>query len=53
MPTDTFIKLNTEKKNKIISAAKREFARVSVSEASIKNIVEDAGIARRKFLPIF
>ncbi len=53
MPTDTFMKLNADKKKKIISAAKREFSRVSVSEASIKNIVEDAGIARRKFLSIF
>lgn len=53
MPTDTFMKLNADKKSKIISAAKKEFTRASVSEASIKNIVEGAGIARRKFLSIF
>jgi len=52
MPTDTFIKLSEDKKNKIICAAKKEFSRVPFSEASIKNIVENAEIARRKFLSI-
>ena len=53
MPTDTFNKLPEEKKLKIVIAAKKEFARVSLKEASIKNIVEDAGIARGSFYQYF
>lgn len=53
MPTDTFNKLPEEKKSKVILAAKKEFARVSLKEASIKNIVEDAGIARGSFYQYF
>lgn len=53
MPTDTFNKLPEEKKEKVIHAAKREFSRVSLRDASIKNIVEDAGIARGSFYQYF
>jgi transcriptional regulator, tetR family len=53
MPTETFMKLPEEKKQKITLAAKKELSRVPLMQASIKNIVEDAGIARRKFLSIF
>lgn len=53
MPTDTFNKLPEEKKAKVILAAKREFARASLKDASIKNIVEDAGIARGSFYQYF
>lgn len=53
MPKDTFIKLPEEKKNKIIEAAKKEFSRVSIQEASIKNIVEEAKIARGSFYQYF
>lgn len=53
MPTDTFNKLPEEKKTKVILAAKKEFARASLSDASIKNIVEDAGIARGSFYQYF
>lgn len=53
MPRQTFLKLSIEKKNKIIKAAKREFARVPFEETSIKNIVEDAGIARGSFYQYF
>ncbi len=53
MPTDTFNKLPEEKKSKIVFAAKKEFARASLREASIKNIVEDAGIARGSFYQYF
>ncbi len=53
MPTDTFDKLSEEKKSKIILAAKKEFARASLKEASIKNIVENAGIARGSFYQYF
>lgn len=53
MPTDTFFKLSEEKKNKIVLSAKKEFARVSLEEVSIKNIVEEAGIARGSFYQYF
>lgn len=53
MPKETFMKLPEEKKEKILKAAKKEFARVPFSETSIKNIVEDAGIARGSFYQYF
>lgn len=53
MPKQTFLKLSIEKKNKVINAAKKEFARVPFEETSIKNIVEDAGIARGSFYQYF
>lgn len=53
MPKETFIKLPEEKKAKIIKAAKKEFARVSFEQTSIKNIVEDADIARGSFYQYF
>lgn len=53
LPKDTFLKLSTEKKGKIIKAAKSEFARVSLEQASIKNIVENADIARGSFYQYF
>ena len=42
-----------EKKEKIIKAAQKEFERVPIEEASIKNIVEDAEIARGSFYQYF
>lgn len=53
MPTDTFLKLSEEKKSKIIRAAKKEFARVPMEQASIKNIVQEAEIARGSFYQYF
>lgn len=53
MPKETFLNLSEEKKKIIINAAKREFARVPFQETSIKNIVEDAGIARGSFYQYF
>ena len=49
MPTETFYKLAKDKQEKIINSAKKEFSRVPFSETSIKNIVEEAGIARGSF----
>ena len=43
----------TAKKNKIIKAAKKEFERVPFEQTSIKNIVEDAEIARGSFYQYF
>ncbi|MBD8922430.1 TetR/AcrR family transcriptional regulator [bacterium] len=53
MPKETFLKLPNEKKEKIIKAAQKEFERVPIEEASIKNIVEDAEIARGSFYQYF
>ncbi|OKZ77442.1 MAG: hypothetical protein BHW01_05025 [Clostridium sp. 27_14] len=53
MPKETFLKLPEEKKNKIIKAAKKEFERVPFEQTSIKNIVEDAEIARGSFYQYF
>lgn len=53
MPKETFLKLPEEKKKKIIKAAKKEFKRVPLEQASIKNIVEDAEIARGSFYQYF
>ena len=53
MPKDTFLNLSEDKKNKIINAAKKEYARVPIEEASIKNIVEEAEIARGSFYQYF
>ena len=53
MPKKTFYNLPEEKRNKIIEAAKEEFSRVPIHEASIKNIVENSGIARGSFYQYF
>ena len=53
VPKETFLNLSEGKKEIIINAAKREFARVPFQETSIKNIVEDAGIARGSFYQYF
>lgn len=53
MPKETFLKLPQEKKEKIIKAAKDEFKRAPLEQASIKNIVENAGIARGSFYQYF
>ena len=53
MPTETFLKLSQEKKNKIIESAKQEFTRANLQEASIKKITEGAKIARGSFYQYF
>lgn len=53
MPKETFLKLSEEKKQKVLNAAKREFARVPIEQVSIKNIVENAEIARGSFYQYF
>lgn len=53
MPKETFLNLPEEKKKKIIKAAQNEFERVPLEQASIKNIVENAGIARGSFYQYF
>ena len=53
MPKQTFLNLPKDKKQKILEAAKNEFSRVSVTEASINNIVTEANIARGSFYQYF
>ena len=53
MPKQTFQNLPEDKKKKILEAAKNEFSRVSVTEASINNIVTEANIARGSFYQYF
>ncbi len=53
MPTKTFLNLPKDKKNKVLKAAYKEFARVPLEKVSIKNIVENAGIARGSFYQYF
>ena len=53
MPKETFLKLSEEKRQKIIKAAKKEFERVPKEQVSIKNIVENADIARGSFYQYF
>ena len=53
VPKETFLKLSNEKQQKVLDAAKKEFARVPIENVSIKNIVEDADIARGSFYQYF
>ena len=53
MPTNTFFNLPAEKKHKILKAANKEFARVPLEQASIKNIVTNAQIPRGSFYQYF
>ena len=53
MPKETFLKLSNEKQQKVLDAAKKEFARVPIENVSIKNSVEDADIARGSFYQYF
>lgn len=53
MPKQTFTKLPIDKKETLIHAAKKEFSRVPLFEASIANIVKEAGIPRGSFYQYF
>jgi AcrR family transcriptional regulator len=53
MPKPTFLNLTKEKQELLIKAAKKEFSRVSLYEASISNIIKDAGIPRGSFYQYF
>ena len=53
LPKETFLKLSKEKQQKVINAAKKEFARAPIENVSIKNIVEEADIARGSFYQYF
>ncbi|MFE8697477.1 TetR/AcrR family transcriptional regulator [Cytobacillus sp. FJAT-53684] len=53
MPKITFFNLPEEKKQTLIQAAKIEFSRVPLYEASITNIIKSAGIPRGSFYQYF
>lgn len=53
MPTETFKKLDQVKQNHIIEAAKGEFSRKLLKDASINQIIKDAGIPRGSFYMYF
>lgn len=53
MPKETFYHLSEKKKQRIMDAAKKEFSRVPLAEASIAQIIKDAGIPRGSFYQYF
>lgn len=53
MPKPTFLNLSKEKQELLIKAAKKEFSRVPLYEASISNIIKDAKIPRGSFYQYF
>lgn len=53
MPKSTFFNLPQEKKERLLQAAKKEFSRVSLNEASINRIITDAEIPRGSFYMYF
>ncbi|MEO4055141.1 TetR/AcrR family transcriptional regulator [Solibacillus sp. CAU 1738] len=53
MPKQTFFNLPIDKKEMLIHAAMKEFSRVSLFEASIANIIKEAGIPRGSFYQYF
>lgn len=53
MPKQTYFHLPKDKQDKLIEAAKEEFSRVPLHEASIANIIKSAGIPRGSFYQYF
>ncbi len=53
MPKDTFINLSEEKKKRIFDAAVKEFSTRRFSDASINQIVKNAGIPKGSFYQYF
>lgn len=53
MPTDTFYNLSEEKKKRIFDAAVQEFSERRFSDASINQIVKNAGIPKGSFYQYF
>lgn len=53
MPKQTFYKLPQEKQERILAAAKKEFTQVRYNDASINQIVREAGIPRGSFYQYF
>lgn len=53
MVKQTFLNLSTEKQDRILKAAKNEFSRAPLSDASVANIIKEAGIPRGSFYQYF
>jgi Tetracyclin repressor-like, C-terminal domain/Bacterial regulatory proteins, tetR family len=53
LPKITFFNLPEDKKQKLVDAAKKEYSRVPLFEASITNIIKSAGIPRGSFYQYF
>jgi AcrR family transcriptional regulator len=53
MPKQTFLHLSKDKQDMLIQAAKQEFSRAPLHEASIANIIKSAGIPRGSFYQYF
>ncbi len=53
MATERFEKLSNDKKLRILEAAREEFARVPYEDASINQIIKNAGISRGSFYTYF
>ncbi|MGG5252496.1 TetR/AcrR family transcriptional regulator [Neobacillus sp. SM06] len=53
MPKQTFFHLPKEKQDTLMHSAKEEFSRVPLHEASIANIIKNAGIPRGSFYQYF
>ena len=53
MPSSTFLNLPAQKQEKLLEAATREFSQRPYTEASINQIIKDAGIPRGSFYMYF
>lgn len=53
MPKPTFFRLPEEKRMRLVKAAYSEFTRAPFADASISNIIKDAGIPRGSFYQYF
>ncbi|MHC9532019.1 TetR/AcrR family transcriptional regulator [Dellaglioa sp. BT-FLS60] len=53
MPKKTYFNLDEDKQKRILNAAKEEFSRVPLAEASINNIIKTADIPRGSFYQYF
>ena len=53
MPSDTFLRLNDEKKKKLMDASFKEFSLYNFNDASINRIIKEAGIPRGSFYMYF
>lgn len=53
MPKQTFYNIQLDKQERIINASKKEFIRTNFYDASINQIIKDAGISRGSFYQYF
>ena len=53
MPSDTFLRLNENKKKKLLDASFKEFSLNNFNDASINRIIKEAGISRGSFYMYF